>query len=78
VSELFEFLLNIVLEFVWDGLDAWAGWRFFLPVLSSLAIVGLIDGVVSNSGARIGLSAPVLLVGVSVGIFWQVRGDQSR
>ncbi len=73
MSHLLEFLLSGVLDLGLGLLEGWAGWRFFLPVLTSAALVGLICWWVSNNQVRTVLSAPLLLAGVLTGLIWQVR-----
>ncbi|HYG35322.1 MAG TPA: hypothetical protein VEC99_11085 [Clostridia bacterium] len=76
MADLLEFILNVVLEFLCWGMELWAGWRFFLPFLSSVAIVGLICWLVSNNAIRAVLSLPVLLAGLLWGIIWQIHGER--
>ncbi len=70
-------MVNIALEFLCEGLDAWASWRFYLPFLISLALIGLIMNYVSASGAAICLAIPVFVAGVTVGVCWQCRKDRA-
>jgi hypothetical protein len=48
-------------------------WRFFLPLLSSLAIVGLVHWRSAN-GIPAALWIPIVLGGIVIGTIWQVRG----
>ncbi len=73
MSDLLEFVLECVLDILCSVLDFETAWRFFLPVLSALAGVALIHRCVTNSGAQLVLSAPVVLAGVATGILWQAR-----
>jgi hypothetical protein len=73
MSELIEFLLEFMLEVLLNSLDLWAGWRFLLPLVTSLGMVGLICWTVSNSTVRLALSVPVVLVGALAGLVWQIR-----
>jgi hypothetical protein len=74
--EVLEFVLNVVLELAFDGLDLWQSWRFFLPVLGSVGAVALIGWLISNEAARLVLATPAIAGGVVGGIIWQVRGGQ--
>ncbi|HWW02820.1 MAG TPA: hypothetical protein VNZ64_24185 [Candidatus Acidoferrum sp.] len=71
--ELLDFVMDIVLDILCSVFDLGVDWRFYLPLLGSFAVVALIDWCVSNSGARIGLSAPVMLAGIATGVIWQAR-----
>ncbi len=75
MPELLEFVLDFVLELVCyiPGLEDY--WRVVLPVLGSLAIVGLILWRISGGVAQLALSVSVVLVGIWAGILWQARSS---
>ncbi len=74
MSDLLELLLNVALEVLGAGLEEWAGWRFYVPLLSSIAIAGLMGWWMSAPGMLCGI---VIGAGVVAGIVWEVMGAQS-
>lgn len=73
MSDLLEFLLNVVVDVFSCGAEDWAGWRFFLCFFGSLGIAIVMDWLVSNNGAREVLSAAVACVGTVGGFIWEMR-----
>jgi hypothetical protein len=75
MSDLLEFLLNLVVDILSCGAENWAGWRFFLCFFGSLAVAMLIDFFVSSSGAQAVLSAVVTFLGAAGGFIWEMRSN---
>lgn len=73
MSDLLEFLLNLVVDILSCAAEDWAGWRFFLCFFCSLAIAMMLDFVVSNNGAREVLSAAVTFLGAVSGFIWEMQ-----
>jgi len=47
--------------------------RFFCCVLGSLALVGIVFWLVPSHAVRIAVCVPVVVVGISGGLVWEVR-----
>jgi len=77
MSDLLEFVFQFVLEILCHCFEFWGGWRFYLPFLSSLALVAVILWVIPDTGGRIALSIPIVLTGTLIGIIWHVRAGRS-
>ena len=78
MSDLLEFLLSFLVDWVFDSCDIWGGWRLYLPVLSSVAICALIRWLISDPSFRNVLCAPVLFLGIVGGAIWQVQSGRSK
>jgi hypothetical protein len=76
MSDLVELLLNAVLELVCASVDFGAGWRFYVPFLGSMGVIGLICWGISNTAVQLAMSVPVGAGGLVSGIIWQVRGKR--
>jgi hypothetical protein len=74
MSDLLEFLLNVVLEILCGYLDFAENWRFYVPLLGSFAVVALIMWRVTDSGAEFALSVPVVATGIVAGLAWEIKG----
>ena len=73
MSDLLGFVFESALEIVFEVLGFEQAWRFYLPVLSALGLLVLINWLISNSGLQLCLSAPVVLAGFATGIIWHAR-----
>ena len=71
---VFEFIVNVVFEFLFYTTEPFAGWRFYLPILAAIVGVCTIEWLASNSGARFGLELAVVLVGLVTGVVWETKG----
>ncbi len=76
MSELLELVLNLVLDVASVYLEDWAGWRFYVPLLASLGIFGLINWLAPEGSLGALASWPVVLVGIGAGIVGEVCGGR--
>jgi len=60
-------------EFISGIFEILAWWRFYLCLLVSLALVGLVYWLVPDRSLCLPLSIPVAVVGIGAGIVWQWR-----
>ena len=61
-----------IIEFISGIFEVLGWWRFYLCLLLSLALVGLIYWLMPDRSLRL-LSVPVAVVGIATGIVWQWR-----
>lgn len=66
-----------ILEFICGIIDLLASWRFYVCLLLALALVGLIYFLIPDRGVCLGLSIPVVVIGMGSGIYWQRRNRRS-
>jgi hypothetical protein len=69
MSDLAEFLLDILLNLV----DVFGAWRFFVCLLSGIALAGFVYWQVANRTVCLALSIPLVLMGIAAGLFWEYR-----
>ena len=69
----FEFIFNVIVEFLFYTTEPVAGWRFYLPILVSIVGVCTIEWLTSNSGARLGLEVPLVIAGLVIGVAWEAK-----
>jgi len=61
------------LEFISGIFEFLAWWRFYLCLLLSLALVGLVYWLVPDRSLCLPLSIPVAAIGIGTGMVWQWR-----
>ena len=53
--------------------ECFASWRFLVCVLLSVALVALIYFLISSRNVCLGISIPVVVIVLSLGIVWEWR-----
>lgn len=61
------------LEFISGIFEVLAWWRFYVCLLLSVALVGLIYWLVCDRTLCLPLVIPVMVAGIGTGIIWQWR-----
>ncbi|HEY5910629.1 MAG TPA: hypothetical protein VJA21_08505 [Verrucomicrobiae bacterium] len=72
MSELLEFALGCLFDLFCSLLEGWVGWRFFLSLLASIAVVVLLGLYSSDWNGCTAASLLVLVVGAVTGIAWEL------
>jgi hypothetical protein len=67
--DLFEILASGLFELM----EFFFGWRFYVAVFVALAVIALIYSTIDNRTACLALSIPIGLAGLVTGIAWQSR-----
>ncbi len=75
MSELLEFALSCLLDLICSLLEGWVGWRFFVSLLGSIAVVGLLALIGSEWHGCTLASLLALALGCAAGIAWELSAD---
>jgi len=62
-----------VIEFIAGIFDLFTAWRFYVCLLVSFALVGLVYWLIPNRSLCLSLSIPIAVVGICTGAVWQWR-----
>jgi len=59
------------LELIFGLGEAFASWRFYVCLVLSLSLVGLVYLLIPHQGVCVGISFLLVFLGICSGIFWQ-------
>ena len=71
--DFLEHALEFSLELLCNGLEWCESWRFFVPVVTAIAIAGAIAASDRPASFKFLSSLAVVLAGLGTGVIWHAR-----